>query len=193
MWLFDRVDKISYSVGWWGNVGLSVANCPMQRLSDYPTFLGATVFGGVHELSIDSKGRLAVPAKFRDILLRRYTPALVVTMDSRRRLLMYPEIEWERVSQQLLALKVNGNPVLQRYQNLLLHHAELLEWDSAGRILLPPNLRKRVDFDKEVTLAGRANRLELWGRADWEAEMNQALDVDPEELDEQLAQTDLQL
>ena len=139
------------------------------------------------------KGRLAIPAKFRDILLRRYTPAVVVTLDSRQRLLMYPESEWEKVSQQLLALKVNGNPVLQRYQNLLLHNAELLEWDSAGRILLSANLRKRVDFEKEVTLAGRANRLELWGREHWEAEMNQALDINPEELDYQLSQTDLQL
>jgi len=110
-----------------------------------------------------------------------------------QRLLMYPESEWEKVSQQLLALKVNGNPVLQRYQNLLLHNAELLEWDSAGRILLSANLRKRVDFEKEVTLAGRANRLELWGREHWEAEMNQALDINPEELDYQLSQTDLQL
>lgn len=151
------------------------------------------MFGGVHELSIDSKGRLAVPAKFRDLLLRRYTPALVVTIDSRRRMLMYPEIEWERVSQQLLSLKTAGNPILQRYQNLLLHNADTLELDNAGRVLLPANLRKRVDFDKDVTMVGRADRLELWGREYWEAEMNLALDIDPEELAAELGQTDLQL
>ena len=60
-------------------------------------------------------------------------------------------------------------------------------------MLLPANLRKRVDFDKEVTLVGRANRLELWGREHWEAEMDQALDIDPEDLEMELAQTDLQL
>lgn len=151
------------------------------------------MFGGVHELSIDSKGRLAVPAKFRDLLLRRFTPALVVTLDSRQRMLMYPEVEWERVSQQLLSLKTAGNPVLQRYQNLLLHNADVLELDGSGRILLPANLRKRVDFDKDVTIVGRANRLELWGREHWEAEINQALDIDPEELSAELSQTDLQL
>lgn len=151
------------------------------------------MFGGSHELSIDSKGRLAIPAKFRDLLLRHYTPSVVVTLDSRQKILMYPEAEWEKVSKQLLSLKTAGNPVLQRYQNLLLHNADMLEWDSAGRILLPANLRKRVDFDKEVTLVGRANRLELWGREHWESEMNQALDIDPEELDFQLSQTDLQL
>lgn len=151
------------------------------------------MFGGSHELSIDSKGRLAIPAKFRDMLSRQYTPALVVTLDSRQKLLLYPEAEWAKVSAQLLALKVAGNPVLQRYQNLLLHHAETLEWDAAGRILLPAGLRKRVDFDREVTLVGRANRLELWGREHWEEEMNQALDIDPDELAFQLSQTDLQL
>lgn len=151
------------------------------------------MFGGSHELSIDSKGRLAVPAKFRDLLSRLYTPSLVVTLDSRERLLMYPEAEWAKVSAQLLAMKTAGNAVLQRYQNLLLHNAETLEWDGAGRILISANLRKRVDFDKEVTLVGRANRLELWGRELWEAEMNQALDIDPDELAFQLSQTDLQL
>ncbi|MCF7521497.1 division/cell wall cluster transcriptional repressor MraZ [Neisseria sp. ZJ106] len=151
------------------------------------------MFGGSHDLSIDSKGRLAIPAKFRELLLRQGSPSLVVTLDSRERLLMYPLQEWERVAAQLLSMKVAGNTTLQRYQNLLLHNADQLEWDSAGRILLPQNLRKRVVFEKEVTLVGRANRLELWGREQWEAEMEQALDIDADELAFQLSQTDLQL
>ena len=111
------------------------------------------MFGGAHELSIDSKGRLAIPAKFRDILLRHYTPSIVVTLDSREKLLMYPEAEWAKVVEQLLRLKTAGNQMLQRYQNLLLHNADTLEWDSAGRVLIPANLRKRVDFEKDVTLS----------------------------------------
>ena len=117
----------------------------------------------------------------------------MVTLDSREKLLMYPEAEWAKVVEQLLRLKTAGNQMLQRYQNLLLHNADTLEWDSAGRVLIPANLRKRVDFEKDVTLVGRANRLELWGRDQWEAEMTQALDDDPEELAFQLSQTDLQL
>jgi hypothetical protein len=151
------------------------------------------MFGGAHELSIDSKGRLAVPAKFRDILSRLYTPAVVVTLESKHKLLMYPVAEWEKVAAQLLNLKVADNPVLRRFQNLLLHNAEVLEWDSVGRVLVPAGLRKRVVFDREVVLVGRANRLELWGREQWEAEMVQALDDDPGELAFQLSQTDLQL
>lgn len=63
------------------------------------------MFGGAHELSIDSKGRLAVPAKFRDILSRLYTPAVVATLESKHKLLMYPVAEWEKVAAQLLNLK----------------------------------------------------------------------------------------
>ena len=63
---------------------------------------------------------------------------------------MYPEAEWAKVAEQLLHLKTAGNPMLQRYQNLLLHNADTLEWDSAGRVLIPANLRKRVDFEKTL-------------------------------------------
>ncbi|MDO5058671.1 MAG: division/cell wall cluster transcriptional repressor MraZ [Neisseria sp.] len=151
------------------------------------------MFGGVHELSIDSKGRLAIPAKFRDFLLRRYTPALVVTIESRDRLVMYPEAEWERVAESLLSLKTGGNQHLKRYQNLLLHNAETLEFDASGRVLLPAGLRRRMNFEKEVMLVGRVNRLEVWGRESWEAEMDAALDIDPDELAEELSLADLRL
>ena len=67
-----------------------------------------------------------------------------------------------------------------------LNHAETLDLDASGRILLPPSLRRRVQFDKEVTLVGRADRLELWNRERWEANMNAVLDMDPDELAEQL-------
>ena len=93
-----------------------------------------------------------------------------------------------------MKLKVAGNESLQRYQNLLLHNAEILEWDSAGRVLIPANLRKRVDFEKEVTLVGPCKTVWSCGaREHWEEEMNQALDIDPDELAFQLSQTDLQL
>ena len=133
------------------------------------------MFRGSHDLTIDTKGRLAIPAKLREVLSRRLKtdenePNWVVTLDSRKRLLFYPESEWEKVEQKLLNLNVNGKPNLQLYQNLLLHNAETLEMDSAGRVLLPANLRRLVNFDKEVSLLGRVNRLELWDREQKQAE-----------------------
>ncbi|MDK4680866.1 division/cell wall cluster transcriptional repressor MraZ [Kingella negevensis] len=152
------------------------------------------MFRGSHELTIDNKGRLAIPAKFRDVLSREFAEnTLVATLDSRDRLLVYPECEWEKVERQLLALNVKGKPNLQLYQNLLLHNADTLELDGAGRVLLPANLRRLVNFDKDVMLVGRVNRLELWGREQKLAETEAALSIDPDELDFDLSQTDLQL
>lgn len=156
------------------------------------------MFRGSHDLTIDTKGRLAIPAKLREVLLRRFKtdenePNWVVTLDSRKRLLFYPESEWEKVEQKLLNLNVNGKPNLQLYQNLLLHNAETLEMDSAGRVLLPANLRRLVNFDKEVSLLGRVNRLELWDREQKQAETEAALSIDETELNFDLSQTDLQL
>ncbi|MDO4694163.1 MAG: division/cell wall cluster transcriptional repressor MraZ [Eikenella sp.] len=151
------------------------------------------MFGGMHELSIDSKGRLAIPAKFRELLSRRYSPALVVTLDSRSHFLLYPEEEWQKTAAAVMAMDVNGKPHAKRYQSMVLHNAETLELDSAGRILLPAHLRRRVDFDKEVTLVGRVDRLELWGRERWEADMNALLDMDTDELDAELAEAGFRL
>lgn len=156
------------------------------------------MFRGSHDLTIDTKGRLAIPAKLREVLSRRFKrdenePNWVVTLDSRKRLLFYPESEWEKVEQKLLNLNVNGKPNLQLYQNLLLHNAETLEMDSAGRVLLPANLRRLVNFDKEVSLLGRVNRLELWDREQKQAETEAALSIDETELNFDLSQTDLQL
>ena len=141
---------------------------------------------------------MAIPAKLREVLSRRFKtdenePNWVVTLDSRKRLLFYPESEWEKVEQKLLNLNVNGKPNLQLYQNLLLHNAETLEMDSAGRVLLPANLRRLVNFDKEVSLLGRVNRLELWDREQKQAETEAALSIDETELNFDLSQTDLQL
>ena len=156
------------------------------------------MFRGSHDLTIDTKGRLAIPAKLREVLSRRFKtdenePNWVVTLDSRKRLLFYPESEWEKVEQKLLNLNVNGKPNLQLYQNLLLHNAETLEMDSAGRVLLPANLRRLVNFDKEVSLLARVNRLELWDREQKQAETEAALSIDETELNFDLSQTDLQL
>lgn len=156
------------------------------------------MFRGAHELTVDTKGRLAVPAKFREVLAREFgaeegVAKMVVTLDRRERLLFYPEPEWEKVEQQLLAMNVKADKRLQLYQNLLLHNAETLEIDTAGRVLLPANLRRLVVFDKDVMLVGRVNRLELWGREQKAAETEAALALDSEELDFALGQTDLQL
>lgn len=157
------------------------------------------MFRGTHELSIDTKGRLAIPAKFREVLLREFSEddeqatRLVVTLENRDRLLFYPEMRWQEIEKELLALKTAGNPRLQKYRDLVLHSAENLEIDSAGRVVLPALLRQRVDLDKEVLLLGRVDRFEVWNRARKMAEIDSALEMDFEEIQADLGQVGFQL
>lgn len=151
------------------------------------------MFNGVQELTIDAKGRLAIPTKFRTPLIEDFDGHLFVTLEHRDYLLFYPEAAWKVVEEQLLQLPVAGNAVLKRFQQLVLGHAERLIPDGSGRILLPPSLRKLVRFDTEVTLVGRGNRMELWSREAWDQQTAAALDIDEEDLAEELAKTSLRL
>ena len=151
------------------------------------------MFGGIHDLNIDSKGRLAVPAKFRDLLLRKYTPALVATLENRERLLLYPESVWEQEAQRLMSVNVAGNAKLSAWRDLLLNNAEVMVMYAAAPILPPADLRRKGQLDRELALTGRVNRLELWDRETFHAKDDAALDIDPEELDFELGQIGFQL
>ncbi|MCL6264125.1 division/cell wall cluster transcriptional repressor MraZ [Craterilacuibacter sp. RT1T] len=143
------------------------------------------MINGVSCLSLDNKGRLAIPARHREALLSAFGKRLMLTLDSARFLLLYPEQNWRTVEARLLAMPA-GNPVLQRYQRLVLGHAEPVEMDSAGRILLPAHLRALVQLDKGVTLVGMGNRFELWDAAKWEEQTREALDMNPADLAQHL-------
>lgn len=141
----------------------------------------ANMLGGVSILNLDSKGRLAIPAKHRETLLRLYSPSLVVTLEANDHLLVYPENNWRVVEERLLKLPT-GNPVLKAYQRLVLGHAENQDMDASGRILLPSRLRERVALAKEVALVGMGNRFELWDVAKWDQQTTDALQINRDEL-----------
>ena len=93
------------------------------------------MIGGVSIVSLDSKGRLAIPARHRETLLSAFGHKLVVTLESSDHLLIYPEPNWKPVEQRLLALP-SGNPTLKRYQRLVLGRLDgrytSLDVDAAG-------------------------------------------------------------
>ena len=139
------------------------------------------MFGGVSTLSLDSKGRLAIPARHREIVLSALGPTLVITLESPDHLLLYPETNWRSVEERLIALPT-GNPALKAYQRLVLGHAETLDMDAAGRILIPARLRERVSLGKDVALVGMGNRFELWNVADWDRLTDDTLAMDRDAL-----------
>lgn len=121
------------------------------------------MFIGEFNYKIDSKKRVAVPAKFRDDLDGK----VVVTRGLDGCLFMYPIDEWEK-----LAEKISGLPLAQSdarsFARVMLSGAMEIEIDSSGRILLPDYLKKYAGLKKEVTVAGVYNRMEIWGREKWE-------------------------
>lgn len=131
------------------------------------------MFRGLSSLAVDGKGRLAVPTKYRELLVERCGGRLVVTADPSGCLLLYPFPEWEPIERKLTALS-SFNPVSRTLQRILVGSASDVELDSAGRILLPPMLRKHAGLEKEVMLVGQGNKFEIWSESAWQTQFEQA-------------------
>lgn len=127
------------------------------------------MFHGSSQLSLDSKGRLAIPAKYREKLLGHCDGRLIVTADPDRCLLLYPQPDWEPIQKKLMSLS-SFNAKTRALQRLLVGYAEDVEMDGAGRILVPPTLRDYAGLDKKAMIAGQGNRLELWEEGRWLAQ-----------------------
>lgn len=126
------------------------------------------MFRGVNALTLDSKGRLAIPTRYRDELVRVANGRLVVTVDRDHCLLLYPLPEWEEIERKLVKLPSFNAPA-RRLQRLLIGHATEVELDGSGRILLPPPLREFAALDKTVVMIGQGNKFEIWDEAQWNA------------------------
>ena len=125
------------------------------------------MFRGVAQLNLDSKGRLAVPARYREALLVRCDGRLVITADSDKCLLLYPLPEWEPIQQKLMSLS-SFNPRIRDLQRRLIGYAEDVQMDGAGRLLVSPALRSFAELAKNVVLVGQGNKFELWDGEKWQ-------------------------
>jgi MraZ protein len=132
------------------------------------------VFRGVTHLVLDAKGRLAIPARHRDALAPAGDGRLVLTADPSRCLLLYPLPAWEPIQARLMALS-SFNEKIRGLQRLLVGHADDVDIDAAGRILVPPALRQYASLDKHVVLVGQGHKFELWGEAQWKVQTAQAI------------------
>lgn len=143
------------------------------------------MFRGGTPVSLDNKGRLAVPARYRETLISLCAGHLIVTADPSQCLLIYPQPVWEPIEQKLNSLS-SFNPQTRSLQRLLVGNACDVEMDGAGRILVPPSLRAFAGLNKEVVLVGQGAKFELWDSEKWNLQMESALvfrDGIPEELE----------
>ena len=125
------------------------------------------MFRGIAQLNLDSKGRLAVPARHRDTLLERCGGHLVITADADRCLLMYPLPDWELIQQKLEGLS-NLDSRVRELQRRLIGFAVDVDMDGAGRVLISPALRHFAQLEKNVVLVGQGKKFELWNKDNWE-------------------------
>ena len=124
------------------------------------------MFRGANKLTLDSKGRMVIPTRYRDRLQERCGGRLVITVDKDQCLLIYPLPDWEEIERKLMGLP-SFDPQARRLQRLMVGHATDLELDAHGRLLLPPNLREFGLLTRDAMLIGQGLRFELWDEARW--------------------------
>ena len=130
------------------------------------------MFKGIHNINLDGKGRLTIPTKYRNTITDQSNGSMVVTMDTEEKcLLLYPSTIWATIEK-----KINDLPSFsknhRRIQRILIGHAEDLELDSAGRILLSKPLRLAADMTKKITLIGQGEKFEIWNEDTWNTKVN---------------------
>lgn len=131
------------------------------------------MFQGATELSLDAKGRLAVPTRHRDALASG-GGRVVLTAHPDNCLLLYPQLAWEPIGARIQSLS-SFNEQARWWQRLLVGFAEEVELDGSGRILVSPALRKFAGLEKQVMLVGQGSHFEIWDEAVWQQKLAQAM------------------
>jgi MraZ protein len=124
------------------------------------------MFRGATKITLDDKGRMVMPNRYREQIAELAQGKLVVTVDKDQCLLIYPLPEWEQIERKLMSLP-SLNATARRLQRLMVGHATELPLDGHGRLLLPPELRAFAKLGRHGMLIGQGNRFELWDEARW--------------------------
>ena len=152
------------------------------------------MFRGAHILTLDPKGRLAIPSRFRKLLTAQNNGQLVVTVNHTKEkcLWMYPLNQWELVEQKVSALP-EFHPEHQKLKRFLIGYASDVEIDKSGRVLVPTPLREFANLNKEIYLVGQGNKFELWDEKLWTQHCEKWCDAELEsgQLSPQMAQLSL--
>lgn len=122
------------------------------------------MFLGDHQHTLDAKGRVSLPAKFRG----QMTGKIVVSQGFDQCLYVYPADEYNRFVADLIAHE-DFKPAMRKVRRFFTAGAVETELDSAGRVSLPANLREYAGLTKDVAVTGNGNRIEIWDTAAWSA------------------------
>ena len=129
------------------------------------------MFQGAAALSLDAKGRLTMPSRHRDVLLKDAAPTkLVLTAHPDGCLLLYPADAWSPIRERVMAFPAL-DPRFSVWKRLLVGFAEEVEIDAAWRLLVSPELRRFGGLEKLVMLVGQGSHFEIWNHDTWEKQL----------------------
>lgn len=134
------------------------------------------MFLGASKVTLDDKGRVAIPTRYRGRIKDRADGHLVVTVNvpvlkNDRYLMIYPQPDWETIARKLVRLP-GLNPGTVALQRRLIGYMSDPDMDGHGRILINRPLRDYAGIDRQAMLVGQGNRLELWDEERWEAQID---------------------
>lgn len=135
------------------------------------------MFRGFSTVSLDSKGRLAIPSRYRERIMGIAGGCLVQTLNPLdRSLWLYPLREWELIEEKLAGLS-DFDRQSRRTKQMMRGYAADCRLDTHGRILVPAELRNYAQLDKQAVILGQGNKFEIWNRATWEGQRDQWLNL----------------
>jgi MraZ protein len=130
------------------------------------------MFRGRFEHNVDAKGRVSLPAKYRDIMSTNYTDRLVITnYDSC--LIAYPYEEWVTFEENFRQYSIMQEDV-EVFMHYFISGASECSIDKLGRILIPPILRKHAGLEREIVFVGMITRIQIWDKQRWEQKFQKA-------------------
>ena len=133
------------------------------------------MFRGEYPLSLDAKGRFAIPSRYRERLVEECGGKLIVTISLVERcLVVYPYPRWQRIEDVLKDLPAMDRQA-QTISHLLIGHAVDCDMDGSGRVLLTQALRNFAGLDRRITMVGQVDKFELWDEAAWQTRRDELL------------------
>jgi MraZ protein len=139
-------------------------------------------FSGKYYYTVDPKGRIIIPAPFREIISSNYSTKLYITNDPFERCLcIYPLEEWNKL-QDLVRTKPKSDKAIKYFRRRVIASAVEIEMDKQGRILIPVALREDANINTNVVIVGQIESIEIWNRDEWDS-LSHPLRVDKEAIE----------
>ncbi len=137
------------------------------------------MFRGIFHNSVDDKGRMSIPARFREQIKSEHETPLVLTLGFDQCLFLYPMDAWKKIEEKLSSLDTL-NAEVRQFQRTIMKASDEVEIDQQGRIMISPVLRKEAGISKTVAIVGMLNRIEIWDKQKYEnyhAQTTQSLEM----------------